>query len=75
MQKDVILGYSSVDRPSEKFYEDNIVDKILSNTDMKMYDFMKEKNKGFENCNIYSYFGETDTFSSFDKKVEECAKA
>ena len=39
-------GYASIDRPSYKYYSEDIDLKILENTDMKMYAFMKNKNKG-----------------------------
>ena len=41
-------GYASIDRPSYKYYSEDIDLKILEDTDMKMYDFMKKKNKGHE---------------------------
>ena len=68
-------GYASIDRPSYKYYSEDIDLKVLENTDMKMYDFMKKKNKGHEEDIIYSYFGQNRTFQTFDKKVEETAKA
>ena len=68
-------GYSSIDKPSEKFYAENIKEKILENVDKKMYDFIKEKNNGYGESVAYSYFGENKTFSYFDSRIEECAKA
>ena len=68
-------GYASIDRPSYKYYSEDIDLKILEDTDMKMYDFMKKKNKGHEEDVIYSYFGQNRTLRTLDKKVEETAKA
>lgn len=73
-QKD-FTGYASIDKPSYKYYSEDIDLKILEDVDMKMYDFMKMKNKGYEDDIIYSYFGEKRTLATFDEKVEETAKA
>ena len=68
-------GFSSIDKPSEKFYVENVREKILENVDKKMYDFIKEKNNGYDESVAYSYFGENKTFSYFDSRIDECAKA
>lgn len=75
MENKKITGYPSIDKPSSKYYDLDAKEKILENVDKKMYDFIKEKNKGKEDGVAYSYFGENKTFSYFDKKIEECAKA
>lgn len=70
-----MTGYASIDKPSYQYYPENIEELILENTDQKMYDFIKESNKGFENNPIYSYFGEKMSFQDFDKLVELYAKS
>ncbi len=75
MGNKILTGYASIDKPSRKFYKEGIDEIIREGADKKMYDFMKEKNLGYETYPAYSYFGEVRNFEYFDKKIEEYAKA
>lgn len=75
MEEKKLTGYASIDVPSRQYYDLDIEEKILQDVDKKMYDFIKERNKGFEDNIFYQYFGEKTTFAEFDKKIELYAKA
>ena len=75
MENNNYTGYASIDKPSRKFYKEGIDEIIREGTEKKVYDFLKEKNLGYSNDPVYSYFGETKSFGYFDEKIDEYAKA
>lgn len=75
MKDEKLSGYATIDNPSGKYYVEDVEEKILTGVDQKMYNFIRQKNIGYENDPFYSYFGEQKTFGYFDKQIEEYAKA
>ncbi len=66
-------GYSSIDKQWLKYYED---DKLNQNIESNsIYEYRKNKNKGFEKNISLNYMGLKITNRKFDYKIEETAKA
>ncbi len=80
LQKEPIMegeltGYPSIDKPSRKFYSDDMEERIFKDSDQKIYDFLRLRNFGFNDDIAYKYFGEEKTYGYLYDKIELCAKA
>ena len=68
-----ITGKPSIDRPHLRWYpEESYTGEIPK---MRAYDYMRERNVGYENDLVFKYFGKKITYREFFEKVEEAKKA
>ncbi len=67
-----LTGYPSIDKPWLKYYK-NVSD--FSVPKCKIYDYMKECTKSFDNYTAINYFGKKITYKSMHKKIEKVSKA
>ena len=64
-----ITGKPSIDRPHLRWYpEESYTGEIPK---MRAYDYMRERNVGYENDLVFKYFGKKITYREFFEKVEE----
>ena len=66
------VGYSSVDKPWLKYYQENVVDLEVPN--INIYDYMVLQNHGHTDRIAINYFGKKMTYGDVFKKVEELTK-
>lgn len=67
-------GYASIDRPSYKYYSEDIDLKILEDTDMKMYDFMKKRIRGMKKMLSILTLDRIEHFKLLIKKLKKQLK-
>ena len=68
-----ITGKPSIDRPHLRWYPEESYTRETPK--MTAYEYMKQRNKGYNNDMVFKYFGKKITYREFFEKIEEAKKA